>query len=129
MAYATHEEFTAFLDPDSPPAHARRLLDTASDQVDELLLNAVYEVDAEGNPVSPKVADALAKATIYQAHYLMTTGDETGANANVSSMSQGGLSIARSFGANGSGKTPRYSENAIGALRREGLLPIRPRTR
>ncbi|MEU6635713.1 hypothetical protein [Streptomyces rochei] len=129
MAYATESEFAAFLAPDSPPAHARRLLDTASDQIDELIRFAVYEVDAEGDPVSPKVADALTKATIYQAQYLKETGDETGANANVSSLSQGGLSIARSFGANGSGKTPRYSENAIGALRREGLLPIRPRTR
>ncbi|MFE6627353.1 hypothetical protein ACFVNB_08915 [Streptomyces rochei] len=129
MAYATEPEFAVFLAPDSPPAHARRLLDTASDQIDELIRFAVYEVDAEGEPVSTAVADALRKATIYQAQYLKETGDETGANANVSSLSQGGLSIARSFGANGSGKTPRYSENAIGALRREGLLPIRPRTR
>jgi hypothetical protein len=129
MAYATEAEFAAFLDPDSPPAHARRLLDTASDQVDELIRFAVYEVDAEGDPVSVQVADALTKATIYQAQYLKETGDETGANANVSSMSQGGLSISRSFGSGGSGRTPRYSENAIGVLRAQGLLPIRPRTR
>jgi glycerol-3-phosphate dehydrogenase len=129
MAYATEAEFAAFLEPDSPPAHARRLIDTASDQVDELIRFAVYEVDAEDDPVSVKVAGALKKATIYQAHYLMTTGDETGANANVSSMSQGGLSIARSFGSGGSGRTPRYSENAVGVLRAQGLLPIRPRTR
>ncbi|CAM5331936.1 hypothetical protein [Streptomyces aurantiogriseus] len=129
MAYATEAEFAAFLDPDSPPAHARRLLDTASDQIDELIRFAVYEVDADGDPLSVQVADALTKATIHQAQYLMTTGDETGANANVSSMSQGGLSIARSFGSGGSGRTPRYSENAIGALRAQGLLPVRPRTR
>jgi hypothetical protein len=127
MAYATEEEFAAFLAPDSPPAHARRLLDTASDQIDELILYSVYEIDAEGHPVSSRVADALTKATIYQAQYLKETGDETGANANVSSLSQGGLSIGRSFG--NSGRTPRYSENAVGALRAQGLLPIRPRTR
>ncbi|MGW0136245.1 hypothetical protein [Streptomyces sp. NPDC003299] len=127
MAYATEDEFAAFLDPDRPPAHARRLLDTASDQIDELIQFALYQVDAEGHPVSPRVADALTKATLYQAHYLMTTGDETGANANVSSLSQGGLSIGRTFGS--SGRTPRYSENAIGVLKGQGLLPIRPRTR
>lgn len=127
MAYATEDEFAAFLAPDSPPAQARRLLDTASDQIDELIKFAVYEVDAEGHPVSAQIADALTKATVYQAHYLMTTGDETGANANVSSLPQGGLSIGRTFGS--AGRSPRYSENAIGVLRTQGLLPIRPRTR
>ncbi|MGW0854173.1 hypothetical protein [Streptomyces sp. NPDC002690] len=129
MAYATEQEFAAFLDPDAAPPNARRLLDTASDQVDELIHYAVYEVDTEGNPTSVKVADALTKATIYQAQYLATTGDETGANANVSSMSQGGLSISRSVGGSrGSGRTPRYSENALGVLKAQGLLPVRPRT-
>ncbi|KAA0941848.1 hypothetical protein [Streptomyces apricus] len=130
MAYATEQEFAAFLTPEPAPAHARRLLDTASDQIAELIQFAVYEVDAEGAPASPEVFGFLTKATIYQAQYLKETGDETGANANVSSMSQGGLSIARALsGSLGSGRTPRYSENAIGVLRTGGLLSIRPRTR
>lgn len=130
MAYATEEEFAAFLDPEPLPANARRLLDTASDQIDELLVGAVYDTDEVGDPVGLNLSKVFAKAVIYQAQYLKETGDETGANANVSSMSQGGLSIARALrGSSGSGRTPRYSENAIGVLRTGGLLSIHPRTR
>ncbi|MEV5289924.1 hypothetical protein AB0K64_01625 [Streptomyces sp. NPDC053741] len=132
MAYATEAEFTDFLAPDTSPAQARRLLETASDLIDELLIGAVYAVDDQGNPADPAVADTFAKAVCHQAQYMAETGDETGANANVSSLSQGGLSITRSLGGSkgsgGSGRTPRYSENAIGVLKARGLLPIRPRT-
>ncbi|MFJ8508628.1 hypothetical protein [Streptomyces avermitilis] len=130
MAYATEAEFTEFLAPDAPPANARRLLETASDLIDELLVGAVYAVDDQGNPVALTVADAFAKAVMYQAQYMAATGDETGANANVSSMSQGGLSVTRSLGSasGGAARTPRYSENAVGVLRTAGVLPISPRT-
>ncbi|MGW3154009.1 hypothetical protein [Streptomyces sp. NPDC001089] len=128
MAYATEAEFAEFLAPDDPPPHAKRLLETASDLIDELLVGAVYAVDDQGNPSEPSVSDAVTKAVIYQAQYMAATGDETGANANVSSMSQGGLSIARTFGSNGASRVPRYSENAIGVLRTAGVLAITART-
>ncbi|MFD9920649.1 hypothetical protein [[Kitasatospora] papulosa] len=132
MAYATEAQFAEFLAPDIPPAQARRLLETASDLIDELLIGAVYAVDDQGNPADPAVADSFAKAVMHQVQYMTVTGDETGANANVSSLSQGGLSVTRSLGSSrgsgGSGRTPRYSENAVGVLKAGGLLPIRPRT-
>ncbi|MET9051752.1 hypothetical protein ABZW50_11440 [Streptomyces bacillaris] len=130
MAYATEAEFADFLTPDSPPAQARRLLETASDLIDELLVGAVYAVDGQGSPSDPAIADSFAKAVIYQAQYMAATGDETGANANVSSMSQGGLSVTRSVGSGSKGavRTPRYSENAVGVLRTAGVLPISART-
>ncbi|MER6236536.1 hypothetical protein ABT185_10780 [Streptomyces clavifer] len=126
MAYATEAEFAAFLAPNSPPAQARRLLETASDLIDELLIGAVYAVDDQGNPADPAVAGTFAKAVCHQAQYMAATGDETGANANVSSMSQGGLSITRALGSKSASaaRTPRYSENAVGVLRGVGVLPI-----
>ncbi|MFE4651535.1 hypothetical protein [Streptomyces sp. NPDC056707] len=130
MAYATEAEFTVFLAPDGTPAQARRLLETASDLIDELLVGAVYGVDDQGNPSAPAIAAAFAKAVCYQAQYMTATGDETGASANVSSISQGGLSLTRSLGSGTSGasRTPRYSENAVGVLCTAGILPISPHT-
>ncbi|WP_405459717.1 hypothetical protein OG786_20970 [Streptomyces sp. NBC_00101] len=131
MGYATEAEFADFLAPEAAPALARRLLETASGLIDELLIGAVYAIDDDGNPADAAVADAFTKAVCHQAQYMAVTGDETGANANVSSLAQGGLSITRSLGGSkgsvGAGRTPRYSENAIGVLKARGLLPIRPR--
>ncbi|MEV1096479.1 hypothetical protein AB0I87_13540 [Streptomyces sp. NPDC049952] len=130
MAYATEAEFAEFLAPDAPPAQARRLLETASALIDELLIWAVYAVDEQGKPSAPAVADVFAKAVCHQAQYMAATGDETGAHANVSSMSQGGLSITRALGSKStsSARTPRHSENAVGVLRGAGVLPIGART-
>ncbi|MFE9865873.1 hypothetical protein ACFYPZ_24565 [Streptomyces sp. NPDC005506] len=127
MAYATVQEFTDFLDPEPAPANARRLLETASIRIDELLVCVRYSVDDDGNPMDPADRAVFSKAVCLQAQFMKETGDETGANANVTSMSQGGLSLGRSSGADG--KTiPRYSQDAVSYLRTRGILAVGPRT-
>ncbi|MDX3712736.1 hypothetical protein PV733_28115 [Streptomyces europaeiscabiei] len=131
MAYATVEEFTDFLDPDPVPANAARLLDRASTKLDKLLLGAVYETDEDGLPTDTALADVFREAVCIQAQYVADLGDETGANANVSSMSLGNQSITRNLGAPGSasaGKTSRVSPDLLDLLQVKGLWPVFPYT-
>ncbi|MFD8072159.1 hypothetical protein ACFV3E_05850 [Streptomyces sp. NPDC059718] len=130
MAYATVEEFTDFLDPDPVPTNAARLLDRASTKLDQILLGAVYETDADGLPTDPALAAVFREAVCIQAQYVNALGDETGANANVASMTLGNQSIVRALGGSrGSGATttPRVSQDLLDLLKASGLLPIRPR--
>ncbi|MFE7029452.1 hypothetical protein ACFU9Y_04015 [Streptomyces sp. NPDC057621] len=127
MAYATVEQFADHMDPEPVPANARRLLETATIRIDELLVGARYSVDDDGNPMDPVDRAIFAKAVCLQAQFMKDTGDETGANANVTSMSQGGLSVGRSSGADGR-TIPRYSQDAVSYLRTRGVLPVHPYT-
>ncbi|MGW2932957.1 hypothetical protein ACWDA7_14065 [Streptomyces sp. NPDC001156] len=131
MAYATVDEFTAFLDPDSVPANAQRLLDRASTKLDQLLMGAVYETDADGLPTDPALASVFREAVCLQAQYIDALGDETGAMANVSQMTLGNQSITRFFGRPNSPsavKTPRVAPDMLELLQVKGLLPVHPYT-
>jgi hypothetical protein len=127
MAYATVGEFTAFLDPDPVPANAQRLLDRASTKLDQLLMGAVYETDADGLPLDPALAAVFREAVCIQAQYIDSLGDETGAMANVSQMSLGNQQIVRAISVVGSG-TPRVSPDLVALLQTKGLWPVYPYT-
>ncbi|BAC73228.1 hypothetical protein AQJ43_23740 [Streptomyces avermitilis] len=128
MAYATVEEFTDYLDPDPVPANASRLLDRASTKLDRLLTGAVYETNADGLPTDPALAAVFREAVCIQAQYIGALGDETGANANVASMTLGNQSIVRALGGrDGKGTTPRVSQDLLDLLQVKGLLPVFPR--
>jgi len=130
MAYATVEQFTDFLDPDPVPDNAARLLDRASTKLDKLLLGAVYDTD-DGLPTDTALADVFREAVCIQAQYIADLGDETGANANVSSMSLGNQSITRNLGRPGSasaGQTSRVSPDMLDLLQVKGLWPVNPYT-
>lgn len=75
MAYATVQELTDFLAPAAAPADAARLLDRASRDVDEAIITAVYDTDANGDPTDPDVLNALKAATLEQAAYRIAAGD------------------------------------------------------
>jgi hypothetical protein len=127
MAYATVGEFTEFLDPDPIPANAARLLDRASTKLDQLLMGAVYETDADGLPLDPALAAVFREAVCIQAQYIDSLGDETGAMANVSQMSLGNQQIVRAISVVGSG-TPRVSPDLVALLQTKGLWPVYPYT-
>ncbi|MEK9521455.1 hypothetical protein MIU24_18975 [Streptomyces venezuelae] len=108
------------------PADAERLLTRASEDVDDALLTAVYDVDTAGMPTDPAVAQALADATCAQVAYRQESGDTgTGAAGRWSSVSIGPVSMSgprQSAGGTGAGSVD-LGEQASRALARAGLTP------
>lgn len=123
--YATVEELMAFLDPDPVPANAGRLLKNASRRLDGILIGACYATDTNGMPTDQDVIDLFREAVCLQAQYIADLGDETGANANVSSQRVGGVATIRALSLVGDG-TPRVSSEMIELLRTSRLFPIHP---
>lgn len=123
--YATVEEFTSFLDPDPVPDNARRLLTNASRRLDGLLIGARYDTDTNGMPTEPDVIDLFREAVCLQAQYIADLGDETGANANVSSQHVGEVSVTRALSLVGNG-TPRVSPEMLELLRTSQLAHAHP---
>lgn len=122
--YATVEQLAAYPGGDQIAASdAEALLDDASADVDDMLVAAVYEVDADGMPTAPEVADVLARATCAQAVYLDELGDRTGAGRLWQSASIGGVSYTRARSTRPS--APDYSPRALTILRTAGLISAR----
>jgi hypothetical protein len=128
MAYATTDDLGDYLSPDAPPANAARLLERASDLVDEMLIGAIYDVNDDGDPTDADVAAALTKATCAQAQFMMATGDETGAHTG-GTVKVGDVQITRPASTGRSPGGGRYAPAALGALRVAGLRPVGPITR
>lgn len=122
MAYATVSDLEAWLAPESAPGNAARLLEQASDAVDELLYGVAYD------PTDTEVQAVLRKAVIRQAHWLIDRDDETGAQSDVQSMSVGQRSVTRyAKGASGTGgAAQRFAPQALSVLRTSGLLQFWP---
>ncbi|MFD5711328.1 hypothetical protein ACFWHW_13175 [Streptomyces pharetrae] len=118
MAYATEQQLIDYLAPDPAPANAAKVLDRASDDIDGLLIGAVYDTDSNGMPTDPKVQAALRKATLAQAEYLVATGDLTGAQRQWGRVQVGGVEYIRGT----SGTEPgRIAPAALQALRVAGV--------
>lgn len=96
----------------------------ASRRLDELLIGAVYDVDEDGAPTDPTVADVFMRACCAQARYLIDLDDPTGVKGQYSSVSVGSVSYTRGQGKGGSTTPPRYADDAIGILQVEGVLPV-----
>lgn len=122
MAYATTADLEAWLAPDPAPVNAVRLLEQASDDIDELLTGAMYDPDNAG------VLAVLKAACVRQVHWLMERDDETGATSDVQSMTVGQRSITRRAGAGtgSSASVPRIGPRAAQVLRNAGLLTMWP---
>lgn len=123
--YATPEQYTARpgARPVPPGEDLAALLARASEDVDDALLTAVYEVDAEEMPTDPKVAAALADATCAQVEYVaMQGGDDTGAAGQWDSVSIGPVAMSGRKGGP-TGPAVDLGPRAHRALRRAGLLP------
>jgi hypothetical protein len=126
VAYATTADLEAWLDPEPLPPNAERLLEEASDDLDEVLIGAVYDTDEDGQPTDPDVAEMLRKATVRQVHWMMRRDDETGADSDVQSMTVGQRSFTRRTVGSAAGTTPKVGPRAAQILRTSGLLTMWP---
>jgi hypothetical protein len=101
-AYATVDQFSDYLDGDALPVHPERLLDRATDAVNELLVGAVWVTSSTtGLPTDATVADKLREAVCIQADYMSRQDDELGTRTLYDSVSTGGVSYSRAAGPNG----------------------------
>lgn len=126
--YATTADYANYLHA-SPPQRSRRALWTASMNIDNMLLCAVYDVDDDGMPTDPEVIAAMRDATCAQADYAKTIGDPNGVGASqYHSVSIGSASLARGYNQKGSAAPGRYSPIAFEILQRAGLTAHGPYT-
>lgn len=123
--YATKEQLEVYLEGEPVPDGAARLLRSASRDVDDMLLTAVYAVDAAGMPTDPDVAEALREATCLQAMHRDERGDEidmmgSGESVRLGTLAFGGVGGS---GSQGSQPIPVWNPEAFRVLRLAGLIP------
>ncbi|MFE3197167.1 hypothetical protein [Embleya sp. NPDC059237] len=98
MVYATTADLeAAWPSANLPiPADSDRLLADASAVLDtQVLLTAVYDADANGNPTDPVVIAAFAAATCALVRWWDELGDDLGTAAAYASVSIGSVSLSR----------------------------------
>lgn len=117
VAYLTYTEIDHL--EAGEEVRVQRRLRRASALVDDLLLAAVYDVDGDGMPTNPVVAEAMSDAVCAQAEWFEETGDDTGAAEQFAGGSLGSLSLSRPPGVS------RYAPDTVAILRRVGLLQMR----
>ncbi|WP_141575855.1 hypothetical protein [Actinomadura sp. WMMA1423] len=129
VAYATTGDLAEFLNTIPVWPGAERHLEQASEDIDELLIGAVYDVDANELPTDPKVKAAIIRATCAQAHYIRECGDETGGKSQFTSVHVGSMGYSRNrlISESGTRKSSKYSDRAIAILRVERLLLVSSR--
>lgn len=129
--YATSAEYEASpYGQATAPADIDGRLAIASRDIDELIVCAYYDTDAEQKPTDADVAEALREATIAQASYGIDPSAglaEGELPAGVVSASIGSASISRGKAA------PEvrvggiaYNPRVFGLLRAEGLTNVEP---
>ncbi|MFI0406588.1 hypothetical protein [Actinomadura sp. 3N508] len=129
VVYATIVDLEDFLVTIPAWPGAARHLQQASEDIDELLIGAVYDVDEAGLATDPVQAAAIKRATCAQAHYIRESGDETGGKSQFTSVNVGGVSYSRKQAAPSPSRKPsKYADRAVTILRAERLLPINART-
>lgn len=123
--YATKEQLEEYLSPDPAPSDAGRLLRSASRDVDEMLLTAVYPVDAAGLPTDPDDEEAIREATCLQAMHRDKHGDEIDMAGSGESVRLGPLGFGGAFssGPNPTTPIPTWDPEAYRVLRLAGLIP------
>jgi hypothetical protein len=118
MALATLDQYRNT--PGTPPVTdddaLQLLLDDATARVDELTLTAVFTTDAQGLPVDPRVAGALARATVKQAAHQITHLEDS------DGIPQGAMTLGPLVLPATTGMEARYSADAVTILRTSGLL-------
>jgi hypothetical protein len=122
--YATSADYTARTGQ-TAPADIERLLARASQDIDDALLTALYDTDADGMPLEAEVIDALRDATCAQVEYQQETGDTgTGAAGRWDSVSLGPVSLSGRKDATSGPAGLDLAPRAGRALKRAGLLEV-----
>lgn len=120
MGYATREQLATYLGI-TAPADADRLLSRASELVDDHIVTATYDIDANDQPTHPGVITALQDATCAQVEYWLAGDEEDDVLGPLQGVSMGGQQ--QQYGAGTNRATPMYlAPRAARHLRRAGLL-------
>lgn len=98
-AHATVEQLTEYLGREAP-ANAERLLDRASEVIDECLVTAVYSTNTAGVAIDAEVLTALQKATCAQVEFWLAGDEEDDILGPTQGVSLGGMAIEQGAGAN-----------------------------
>ena len=129
LVYATPAEYAEWLGKESPPAGALQALRAASINVNQIITTAVYDVDAEGHPLSETIRDALRDATCAQAEYARATGDANNTGGlHMGSVQIGTVMLTRSHQPP-SGMPERFGQSPIEILQQAGLFNPSPTVR
>jgi hypothetical protein len=128
VAYATPTQLRTYLGGAKLPDDALRMLERATEIIDEILVGVVYSVDASGNPTNDDDEAALADAVCAQVEWWIETDDEFGLASQFSSVSIGNVSLVRANSATKGATANRVAPRALGHLRVRGLNP-KPGTR
>lgn len=128
MAYATEVDLQDYIDP--VPDNAGLLLTRASRLVDRALLTAVYDVDEQGLPTDPKIAQALLEATCEQVASWDEAGETgTGAGDHYANASIGSVNLSRKNSQDGGGSAAdTLCSQAAMVLQQAGLTGRGPYT-
>jgi len=98
----------------------------ASSVIDSHTRHDRYEVDDDGYPTNPEIADAFKEATCAQAQWFDETDDITGAASQEGTVSIGSVSMGArgrsSGGASADAAGSRIAPEAVEILRNVGLL-------
>lgn len=125
--YATRAQLVGYAPPSvaiPEDPEATRILTRASEDIEDALLTAVYLVDSGGLPTDALVIQAFQDATCAQAVHRINTGaDEGDEIGQWDSVSIGSVKLSgRKSSATTSGSTTRLSSEALGHLRRAGVV-------
>ncbi|MEU3161970.1 hypothetical protein ACPCAJ_21035 [Streptomyces griseoincarnatus] len=105
-SYATTTQLANFLHA-APPLDAVKLLERATDLLDsDFLKAAVYDVDADGMPTDPVVAEAFAEAVCAQVEFWGEVGEETDISGPLQGVTIGSVNLQ--FGAGDNRSSPDY---------------------
>lgn len=113
-----------FENPGENDARLNKRLRAASIEVQKLTRLAVYDVDEDGYPTDPDVADAFTEATCAIVEYWEETDDPTGSEANAGAVKIGSVSLGTTSSreSDDNGKTARRIGTRAGdILRNAGL--------
>ncbi|WP_171110598.1 MULTISPECIES: hypothetical protein [unclassified Streptomyces] len=113
--YATTTQLANFLQ-EAPPLNAAKLLWRASRLLDsDFLKAAVYDVDVDGMPTDPEVAEAFADAVCAQVEFWEEVGEETDISGPLQGVTIGSVNLQYGAGDNRSGPS-YYAPKLVRAL-------------
>lgn len=119
MIYATAQEYLDYTGQ-AGPADIDRRLARASERVDELLSNAIYDTNDDGIVLDPVLKTAMTQATCAQAAWTLAVGDEFGTASAFKDVSMGSVRLSRADSK--TGEAPRYAQDAVSILLQAGFL-------